>query len=66
MLKLGKKGKEPSTKNFILEDSNGGRELVLLSKDSDKKFYMKMGPPLSPFVAFAVALSNFSKRLIGQ
>lgn len=53
-----------SIKNFILEAETDGHELVLFGKVNDNKFNLDMAHPLSPLVAFAVALSSFDSRIM--
>ena len=53
-----------SIKNFILEEEAIGKEVVLFGKVNDSKFNFDMGHPISPLIAFAVALSSFDSRIM--
>ena len=53
-----------SIKNFILEDKPDGSELVVFGKVNDAKFNLDMMCPISPLIAFGIALSSFDSRIM--
>jgi len=53
-----------SIKNFILEDRLNGPETMIFGKVTDSKFNLDMAYPISPIIAFAVALSSFDSRIM--
>jgi tubby-related protein 1 len=54
----------PSIKNFILEDREGGSEVLLFGKINDNSFNLDVTAPMSPLLATAVALSSFDSRMM--
>lgn len=54
----------PSIKNFILEDKPDGKDLVIFGKITDNKFNMDVSYPITPYIAFGVALSSFDSRIM--
>lgn len=52
-----------SIKNFILDDPLG-REAVLFGKKDENDFTLEVSDPISPYLAFCVALSAFDSKLI--
>lgn len=53
-----------SIKNFILEESVNGPEIMMFGKVSESKFNLDMAHPISPLVAFGIALSSFDSRIM--
>ena len=55
--------KEPSIKNFILDDSLGN-ECLLFGKIKENVFNLHISDTISPYLAFTVALAAFDTKLI--
>lgn len=53
-----------SIKNFILEKEGHPLEAMVFGKVSDSKFNLDMLHPISPLIAFGVALSSFDSRIM--
>ena len=64
MLNFRGRVEKASIKNFILEEQEGGPEVLMFGKVTESKFNIDMSPPLSPYIAFAVALSSFDTRIM--
>ena len=54
----------PSIKNFILEDMPNGKDLLIFGKITESRFNMDVSYPLSPYIAFAIALTSFDSRIM--
>ena len=53
-----------SSKNFMLQETLEGAELMLFGKVNDNQFNLDMMSHISPFVAFGIALSSFDSRIM--
>ena len=56
------RAKKISIKNFILEDTKSGREVLVFGKNSDNIFNMEIFHPLTPFISFALIIPFFSAK----
>ena len=64
MLNFRGRVQTPSIKNFILETKEGGEELIIFGKVNESKFNLDMMNPISPLIAFGIALSSFDSRIM--
>jgi tubby-related protein 1 len=64
MLNFRGRVERPSIKNFILEESVNGPDVVLFGKVNDNKFNFDVSSRISAYIAFALALSSFDSRLM--
>ena len=53
-----------SIKNFILEETLEGPELMLFGKVNENQFNLDMMSSISPLIAFGIALSSFDSRIM--
>jgi Tub family len=54
----------PSIKNFILEDKPNDKDLVIFGKITENRFNMDVSYPISPYIAFTIALTSFDSRIM--
>lgn len=64
MLNFKGRVERPSIKNFILEETLNGPDVLLFGKVNENKFTIDVSSRISVFIGFAVALSSFDSRLM--
>lgn len=53
-----------SVKNFIIEDSKSGREVMMFGKGKANFFNLYVSSPFSPLIGMAVSIPHFASKLL--
>lgn len=64
MLNFGGRVNQGSIKNFIVEDSKSGREILMFGKGLGESFNLYISAPLNPLLALAIVIPNFASRIM--
>ncbi len=64
MLNFSGRVKQGSVKNFIIEDSKSGREILMFGKSFNEAFNLYISGPLSPFIALGIVIPHFTTKVL--
>ena len=64
MLNFSGRVSKGSIKNFIVEDTKSGREVLMFGRGERESFNLHLSAPLTPLLAIGIVMPHFASKVL--